>query len=40
VVGYEILEDGDNRAMIQIVKGKKKIGIQLIEVKVKGKEGE
>jgi hypothetical protein len=34
VVGYEILEDGDNRAMIQIVK--KKIGIQLIEVKVGG----
>ena len=35
LVGHELLEDGDNRAMIQIVK--KIIGIQLIEVMVGGK---
>jgi hypothetical protein len=34
VVEYEILEDGDNRAMIQKIVKVEKIGIQLIEVKV------
>lgn len=36
VVGYELLEDGDSRAMIQIVKN---IGIQLNEVGRKKKWG-